>query len=336
MINLESNTNENNERIIASLGFPSLHNISGRNSIAELFGKSKKRCGVYVLHFDSNIYYIGQALDVVRRFGQHRKIHSDIKGFSFLPISKENLDERERQFIHIAEINGLPITNRVHVSAIIGETDLDSVLSEEEQSNWLTAQRKFNSDDLAPRITLPKEQYLRYSQVFSRFLNRCDQRQVIELIQKYIFLCIPAYQRTEYSFWSLTCLPSTNKNTWPRIAGVNINFMETFVLGHNSGNHNTHWGFVNIAKTVIEQHYLSIRAFQKKYPFVDIRERMYRAGGNDQITVQVPELANMSELLSDNAVISAAGLLNLRLMRKGGTIYAKYHCPQLADAVFGQ
>ncbi|CAN5834091.1 hypothetical protein BH10CHL1_BH10CHL1_14440 [soil metagenome] len=329
-------SNNHIEQIIAQLGFSSLHNVSGRNSIAEIFGKSKKRCGIYLLHFESNIFYIGQALDVVRRFGQHRNTYSDIIGFSFLPVSKQNLDEQERLLIQSAEINGLPITNRIHVSAIIGKTDLDSVLSDDEQSKWLDTKKEFNLCDMSSRVILPPQQYLRYSQTYARFLNRSDQKQVLELIKKYILLCVPACRRTEYSFWSLTCLPATNRSTWPRIAAVNINFMETFVIGHNIENPNTHWGFVNISKSIIEHQYSSMRGFQKKYPFVRFRERMYRAGGNDQITVEVSGLTNLSTILSDDTFTSAAGLLNLRLMRKGGTVYAKYHCPQLADAVLEQ
>ena len=87
-MNIEGKNNKSNEHLIARLGFPSLHNVSGRHSIAELIGKSKNRCGIYLLHFDSGTYYIGQAVDVVRRFGQHRKMHLDIIGFSFLPASK--------------------------------------------------------------------------------------------------------------------------------------------------------------------------------------------------------------------------------------------------------
>ncbi len=272
---ITNNYNQRDKQIIRLLGFPTLNNVCGRISIAELFGKSKKRCGVYLLHFDSNVYYIGQALDVVRRFSQHRKLHSDIIGFSFLPTVNQNLDEQERWLIQNAETNGLPLTNRIYVSAILGETDLDLVLPEEEQGNWLTGQKEFNLNDLASRVILPKEQYLRYSQAFSRFLGRTDQRQVIEVIRKYVFHCVPACQRTEYSFWSLTCLPATNKNTWPRLAALNINFMETFVIGHNAENDKTYWGLINVSKTAIQHNYLSIFTFQKKYPFVDIRERLY-------------------------------------------------------------
>ena len=131
-MNIEGKNNKSNEHLIARLGFPSLHNVSGRHSIAELIGKSKNRCGIYLLHFDSGTYYIGQAVDVVRRFGQHRKMHLDIIGFSFLPASKATLDEQERLLIQTAEINGLPLTNRIHISTVIGKTDLDSVLNEEE------------------------------------------------------------------------------------------------------------------------------------------------------------------------------------------------------------
>ena len=44
----------------------------------------------------------------------------------------------------------------------------------------------------------------------------------------------------------------------------------------------------------------------------------------------------MAELLADESVSKAAAMLALRVMRKRATIYAKFHCTQLADLALGE
>jgi len=86
---------------INSLGF--LFNqhldVKGRLSISDLFPKSKSRCGIYLLNFSDGTFYIGQAIDSVRRFSQHRKNYSNIEKFWFQPIDKNKLDETEQRLI---------------------------------------------------------------------------------------------------------------------------------------------------------------------------------------------------------------------------------------------
>ena len=64
--------------MVTELGFPTPTDVRGRRSIADLLPKSRDRCGIYLLAFSDGTFYIGQALDVVRRFSQHRKQHDNI------------------------------------------------------------------------------------------------------------------------------------------------------------------------------------------------------------------------------------------------------------------
>ncbi len=97
--------------IVASLGFAETIDVRGRVSIADLFAKSKSRTGVYLLEFANQTFYIGQAVEVCRRFAQHYANVGDIIGFTFLPIGAGILDETERDLIRSAEVAGLPLTN---------------------------------------------------------------------------------------------------------------------------------------------------------------------------------------------------------------------------------
>src|SRR5215208_5348152 len=116
--------------MVTELGLTVSVDVRGRRSIADLLPKSRNRCGVYLLEFADGLFYIGQARDVVRRFSQHRKLHDDIVRWGFRAVKRRNLDAVERELIHRAPSLGLTLTNKVHVSHIVGETDLDELLAQ--------------------------------------------------------------------------------------------------------------------------------------------------------------------------------------------------------------
>lgn len=68
------------KEIIHSLGFnyDDQKEVRGRLSISDLFPVSRGRCSIYLLKYADQTYYIGQAVDAVRRFSQHRKNYDNI------------------------------------------------------------------------------------------------------------------------------------------------------------------------------------------------------------------------------------------------------------------
>jgi hypothetical protein len=46
-----------------------------------------------LLNFSAETFYIGQAIDIVRRFSQHRKNYNNIVKFCFQPFRKGKLNE---------------------------------------------------------------------------------------------------------------------------------------------------------------------------------------------------------------------------------------------------
>jgi hypothetical protein len=53
------------------MGFSPWKYVQGRTSIADSF-KPRRRCGIYVLRFSNEEFYVGQAVDVTIRYAQHR------------------------------------------------------------------------------------------------------------------------------------------------------------------------------------------------------------------------------------------------------------------------
>lgn len=316
------------ETKISQLGFPPLREVAGRLSVAEQFGRSKRRSGVYLLCFGDSLFYIGKAFDVVRRFGQHRRVHDDICAFTFLPVRRRDLDMTERDLIHSAERLGLPLSNNVHTSVIVGETDLDELLSPDEQDAWLEAPVTFNARDTKPRSAF-ESQRLRTGRQYARFAVRPDASRVVASLRSFIAATVPAPFRTEYFFWSLSCLPS---GPGPRLACLCINMMEVLTIGCQAHTPD-HWAFINVSEQILRQTYPSRRSLKARHPGVEESVRNYRTAGHDQVTLDCLSLDALTSLLIDPAVQMASAHFNLRLMRKGATIFYRYHCVDLATAV---
>ena len=188
------------DAVLVGLGYPFLVLVAGRVSIADLYPSKTKRSGIYVLEHADGMHYIRQAVDVVRRYGQHRKVSSDIVRFSFFPSAGPSLDDEERRCIQGAESRGLCLRNRMLVKQIVVESDVDDVLDPTEQLAWLESPSRFNSES---RLPLDPEQIqrLRFRCQFERLKSDPAFGQVLALLRTYIGTCVPVARRTELSFW---------------------------------------------------------------------------------------------------------------------------------------
>src|SRR3954469_22456104 len=87
-----------------------------------------QRCGIYVLEYDDGTRYIGQAIDVVRRYAQHRHARGPIQAVEFAQVPAADLDRMERLMIGYEEKRG-PIRNMTHASAFTGASKLDPIVA---------------------------------------------------------------------------------------------------------------------------------------------------------------------------------------------------------------
>ena len=316
-----------------AMGFPLVTNVATLFSISHLFGTSKKRCGIYLLQFADELFYIGQAVDVVRRFSQHRRTFDDIQGFAFMPVAKDALNATEKELIFIAESLGFKLKNAVHVSSIIGDTDFDLLMPIAEQEVWLSATSFVESSGAQSKIVLPESQQIRFSKNFDQFNKHPASGAALVLLRQYIHECIPIPRRSEYSFWSVSCMPSTNINTWPRLFCVNAAMMELFVVGWEKKT-NLPWSYLTVDLDVFSDYWPSPEDFLKHFKNIEFIDREYRDAGQNQITLHCSGHTAMSRLLADDGVLTAAAALNVRVMRKRANIFSKYHCAQLANQLF--
>jgi hypothetical protein len=320
-----------NPGLYEELGFPALQSVATLPSIAHLLPSKKQghRCGVYLLAFPDNTHYIGQAIEVVRRFAQHRQNHS-ISGFSFIRIKPEKLNKVEIEKIKLAEALGLRLTNIVHTTVIAGETDLDLVLPLEEQAKWIGKGAYYFRKDQSPSVVLPEAHICKFAKKIETFLAHPHADLAIDLLRKYLINFIPSPRLTEYSFWNVSCMPSTGTADLKRLFCVSAASMELFVLFCGKTDPKDISGFLTVSADALEEMIPVVDDFRERHPSVEFSIYPYRDAGEDQVTLHVWGAEALQWLVSDEVVQIAGGILAQRVMRKRPTFYAQYHCPQLA------
>jgi hypothetical protein len=311
-------------------GFKKYFFCKGMRSIAGQFSKNN-RCGIYILHFENGQYYVGLTVDVVRRYAEHRITHSDIEYISFKEVPENRLAEVEKETVYKLENLNKNLRNINIVSIIAGDTDFDLIVSKEEQEYWLkngptpesVNTERFDYPDLRKK----------YSKNFQKLKKYKDYKDIIAILHDYVIETIPFPKKTEYSFWSLSCLPSTGKKTLFR---VNIFWQETFVL-YEEDFKEEETGEVDIDYSILI--WLSKKIFEEKFSKDEIQEKfqtldfidlIHFPGGQDQLCARLSYL-EFFKFFDIHEINLAIKDFNLRLMRKGGCMWNRNHCFDLAD-----
>ncbi len=304
--------------MLEEMGFAAPQHVQGRASIADLF-KPHERCGIYVLHFANGEFYIGQTIDVTRRYIAHCNSHDDIIKLSFKMMEKSRLDDEERAAIWKLEQSGWLLRNITFTSIPKGESDFDMIMPSKDQERWLQDLSFVDND--GTRL-LDSDLRRKYHNRYERFLKMPYSDKVIDVIKTYVHFGIPAIRRGEVSFWCVSCLPASTV-----YSRINIYWQEVFTAFTSE---NELWFSFHLADSPFKR--LSDEALNsliERYQVV-VFDHQYKPGGVDQINIQIP-LATAQAFTVDPDVLPSIRLFNLRLMKKGACNFGRYHCMDLAD-----
>lgn len=305
--------------------FSQPHHVQGRDSIADLF-PSGKRCGLYILQFSDGEIYAGQALDVTRRYVQHRKVHCDIEKIRFRRVAKKNLNEEERALIWMLEHEGYRLRNITFTSIPRGESDFDLIMSVDKQERWL---KDTSYVDLNGSRVVDPELRRKYSRKFQRFAALPYSNEIMNVLRKYVHAGIPAPLRSELSFWACSCLPSYSYPNETVYSRINIHWQEVFTASVYEGD--IVFSF-HLALSPLEEAFgKSLLPLLEKFPSLEATEHFYEPGGQNQINLVIEGAESAEIFMQQKEIVSAMRLFNLRLMKKGACAYSRYHCMDLAD-----
>jgi hypothetical protein len=307
--------------ILKGLGFPPSQQIQERASIADLF-KPGKRCGVYVLHCANAEYYIGKAIDVVKRYAQHRLVHSDIVDISFRSCAPDRLGDVEYETIERMESLGSKLRNIALTSIPPTKSDFDLIMPAKLQERW----RKDSSFNYHGHVRAPNiDQRRKYNSKYKILAAKPFFGELCEVLRQYGGSCLPALLDSEMSFWAFSCLPKDNV-----YSRVNMYHQEVLTA---EADVDLYFSF-HLTRSILDAGYgKSLSKLRKKHPRLVYEEHAYVSGGSDQVNLIVPTAPAALQLLADPVVLAAIREFNWRLMKKGPCNHAQSHCPQLADEV---
>jgi hypothetical protein len=304
--------------------------VSGLYSIAHLFPKAQ-RCGVYILEFGNRERYVGQAIDVVRRFGDHRRIVGDIAFVEFALCKRAELSDFERKMIDQQRSSGHKLRNIVHGLGPLGDSDLDPTVLPSEQHAWLT-----DPDLILPDDGIRAEDNAQRQQHRARY-ERIRQEPgfhfVAQILNWYIQGCLPKPAETERTFWAVSAMPGTNRNRASRrLCTLSVNKMETlFLVTGEADGERYFYGAVNVSLQTLTEHAGKLSRLERQHSHLSFHRPTYESGGGDALAIVFMGIEGYMSVWDIPGALEAARALNLMLMRKGPTLQWRWHCYDLAD-----
>lgn len=317
------NTNSEHQNaltIIEKHGFTGLIDISGLSTIENKINPAD-HCGIYILRFSDDHYYIGQSVDIAKRFKEHTRTYDHynikIRQFSYKIIPQSELNDLERLMIKEFETHNIYLKNHTFSGVPKGESDLDMVWQKDEQDKWLDSYQQ--TPQYKERVEYSKQRE-KYRLKFEDLSKLEVYSEAINFLKEYFKYCVPEPFLTEFDFWRISCLPEKNC-----LCRLNIYQQEVLSLYFED-------------KTLdIDFHVTrSIPSFSELLDYSDIIQadnHYYPTGGADQCGIQIFDSTKAIDFINLPSMQKAIKDINIRLMLKGTGFNKPSHCVDLADKV---
>jgi hypothetical protein len=224
------------------------------------------------------------------------------------------------------ESKGAILRNVLLVTYPYGPSDFDTIMDVNEQERW----RKdlLFVDNAGDRLQ-DELQRSKFHRRYLEFLSRPHATEVLEILHKYITVGIPAFRRSEMSFWSCTCLPAGNKYE-ADLFRLNIYKQEVFTCRCFLPNKSFLF-FLHLSKSWLQRggYWFWLR-FWRHQIFIT-----YPSGGDDQIRLHIHGIDQLNNSLNDPRFIRAIREFNIQLMKRGPNLNSRSHCLDLVDIPTG-
>lgn len=310
-------------------GFSITHQIEERKSITGLVDTSEA-CGIYVLHFANDEYYVGLAKNVTKRYVQHRQTYADIQHISFKPVPLEQLKRVESDEIEFFKTR-VRLRNIDEMEDLIMERDFDKLVDVEFARRFL-ADLHYNDYTGDKYRNEELQSNYKYRQNFQLLTEQSFYDKLLALCRLYIQNCLPAPLKTEYAFWSVTCFRVKAETPVIRLNVYQQEVFTVYPTTLSNGKPTLDFSFM-LAKSPFNQivNGKTVQSFlEQECRTVVFSNDFYRTGGKDQMRLQTLTF-DVLRVLSHPSFVAAARLHNLRLMRKGTNMNRVSHCMDLAE-----
>lgn len=208
----------------------------------------------------------------------------------------------------------------------MGDSPLDDLIDQQEQTAWLDVAATDDEEIHIGNRTEEARGRTLSNKKFAELQRQPHFEEALNSLAAYVAYVIPYPHLTEKKTWTVTAMPSTNRRpTDKRVAALSVNNVEMMYLRLVRDYESGEWSPVatlNVADSY--QPPLYMRDFV--YP------ASYRSAG--PVKAIIMEEFLIKEFLMDDAILLAACKLALGQMRKGTTMFSKYHNDALSDAIF--
>jgi len=202
---------------------------------------------------------------------------------------------------------------------------LRQFLTLEQQRAWLEGEA--NPPDADERSESLEKRF-EYSARFEKLLRRPQAEEVLAILRTYGETCIPIQRRTERWYWSVSCLPSSDK----ALIRVNASWMELFALLPDGDDLAARFilhlsDFTNDGS--IEPDHLDQALIEQcvERP-EDVSHFFWKA---DTFGVKVRTAASIRQFIANPRSLRAIRRFNLTHMNRGRNAYQASHCYSLGD-----
>jgi hypothetical protein len=206
-----------------------------------------------------------------------------------------------------------------------GPKGLRQFLTPEQQRAWLEgAATPPDADDRSECL----EHRFKYVARFEKLLRRLQAQEVLEILRIYADTCIPVPRMTERFYWSVSCLPSTDKT----LARVNASWMELFALQPNGEDLRArfilHLSDFTTGGSPEPDHLDEALIEQLVVRPEDASHFLWK---DDTFGIKVRGAASIRKFLGEPRALRAIRNFNLTHMNRGRNAYQASHCYSLAD-----
>lgn len=204
---------------------------------------------------------------------------------------------------------------------------LRQFLDDEQQRAWLEGEVQLT--DTADRSE-SIEQRFAYLDRFEKLLRRPQAQDVLDILGSYGATCIPIPRTTERYYWSVSCLPSSDK----ALIRINASWMELFALIPDGDGLRARIilhlsDFTVDGSSEPDQLDRDLLESCLRRP-EDLSHFFWKA---DTFGVKVRGAASICAFLANPLGLRAIRNFNLTHMNRGRNAYQASHCYSLADAM---
>jgi len=210
-----------------------------------------------------------------------------------------------------------------------GRKGLRQFLTPEQQRDWLENKAILpDADERSESL----EQRFKYATRMEKLLRRPQAQEVLDILRIYGETCIPIPRRTERWFWSVSCLPSTDKT----LARVNASWMELFALQPDGDGLQARF-ILHLSDFTIDG---SLEPDHLDQGLIDAcvgrpEDVSHFIWKDDTFGLRVRRAASIRHFLADARSLRAIRNFNLTHMNRGRNAYQASHCYRLADHMLG-